>query len=222
MLQTQADLIALTEGHCTFPPDWAAQALAAHAQASDSAIGGTVLPGADLGLLNSGLFFCDYAQFLPPLSDSQTGDLPGNNIVFKRAALTLSEELPKQGFWKTFHCRKLYQGGSAMHNQPSMEVFYNRKLGLKEIVARRYHHGRCFGGMRAGNISIAKRAIFCLFGPLMPFLLIYRLWQRVWAKTDYRKQFIAVVPSAFLCICLWVLGEWLGNLFGASDSCSKL
>jgi hypothetical protein len=222
MLQTEADLIALTEGHCMFTPDWAASALAAHANASDIAIGGTILPGANLGLLNTGLFLCDYAQFLPPLPDRQTCDLPGNNVVFKRAGLTLSPELAEHGFWKTFHCRKLYESGSSMHNQPSMKVFYNRRLGLKEIAARRYHHGRCFGSMRAEQISIAKRAIFCLLGPLLPFLLMYRLCRRAWAKTDYRKQFISSAPAAFFCICLWVLGESLGNLFGASDCCTKL
>jgi len=221
-VESTAPLVALSEGHCTFARNWAVSAVAAHASCEDSAIGGSVVPGSDLGTINTGLFFCDYAQFLPPFTAAQTCDLPGNNVIFKRDCLAISPELDQQGFWKTFYCKQLYADGKTMHNQPDITVYYNRRLSIDQIAIRRYNHGRCFGGMRANKISVFKRAAYCLTGPILPILLTTRLWERGWSKHQYRKELLSSSAASFLCICLWAAGEWVGNLFGAGESCSSL
>jgi hypothetical protein len=222
MSAASAPLVTITEGHCTFSENWMAAALNAHQSSPDtSAIGGSVLPGNSLGSLNTALFLCDYAQFLPPLQRASTADLPGNNIVFKREVLPQPTEL-KSGFWKTFFCKQLEKDGKKLEIEPAMIVYYNRKLAAGEIAVRRYHHGRCFGGMRSNMISINKRCLIFLTGAALPAMLSWKLTSRCRGKGEYLNQLVACAPAAFLCLSMWALGEWIGNLAGPGHSCELL
>jgi hypothetical protein len=220
--EATAPLIAITEGHCTFALDWAIKAIEAHQRSAASAIGGAVLPGRHLGTLNTALFLCDYAQFLLPLKPQQTSDLPGNNVVFKRACLSKPADFARDGFWKTFYCKLLEKENHQLAIEPAMVVYYNRRLALLEVVARRYHHGRCFGGMRAGMISASTRALYCVTGAALPGLLSWKLARRCHGKEQSFKQLIVVWPAVLLCLCMWSAGEWLGNLLGPGHSCELL
>jgi hypothetical protein len=215
-------LVAVTEGHCNFESNWAARAIAHHQKDSAPVIAGSVEPGEELSLLDWALFFCDYGQFLPPLDSGQTHDVPGNNIVFKAPALGEKQRFVGKGFWKTFFCHDLEQHGQKLICKPDLVVSYNRHLSLGQVIARRYHHGRCFGGMRAAESSFSKRLIYALAGPVLPLLLLYKLCLRMGSKPNYGALFLASLPFSLLCLTTWALGEWLGNLLGASDSCERL
>src|ERR1700722_19210285 len=56
MEKAKGKLIAITESHCTFPPNWVSTAIKLHKAGSASAIGGTVLPGPNLKGMNLALF----------------------------------------------------------------------------------------------------------------------------------------------------------------------
>jgi glycosyltransferase involved in cell wall biosynthesis len=220
--RASGQLIALTEGHCTFPPNWAVAAIAAHHATDSPVIGGAVEPGCELSPLDWALFCCDYGQFLPPLQAGPTTDLPGNNIIFKRAILGSADSFASAGFWKTFFVHQLAAKGLATLAEPRLAVVYHRHASLAQIIRRRYDHGRCFGAMRAPTMAPLRRAIYALAGPLLPWLLTYRLVQRMRAKPAYWVRFAAVLPRAFLMLLLWSIGEWVGHLAGAGRSCERL
>jgi len=215
-------LVALTEAHCTFPPDWATLAIAAHGRSDAAAIGGAVEPGASLRAPDWALYFCDYGQFLPPLTAGPTRDLPGNNVVFRRDVLDRAPEAGRVGFWKTFYCLQLADEGHLLLADPSLVVSYHRRLSPAGIVRRRFVHGRCFGAMRARRSSRARRVLFALAGPAVPWLMLARLVRRAWPKRRFRRQLLGTMPLALLCLFVWAVGEWMGNLFGAGCSCSEL
>jgi len=221
--ESSAPLVAITEAHCTFPPSWAKNAREAHSRnVRAAAIGGSVMPGDSLNLLNLGLFLCDYAQFVEPMQSGQNVDLPGNNVVFKTSRLGSLQRFKNEGFWKTFFCHELAERGETLHADSSMLAFYNRELTLSQIASRRYHHGRCFGAMRAQKSDILSRIVYALVGPLLPALLLWKLIKRCAPKPQCRTLLIKAAPSVLLCLIFWTFGEWLGNLLGASDSCSRL
>ncbi|WP_218081773.1 glycosyltransferase family protein [Anthocerotibacter panamensis] len=213
------NLIAVTEGHCTFAADWAQQAIAAHAGTDVPVLGGVVEPGEGLTALDWALYFCDYGQFLAPLVGGLNSDLPGNNIVFKRQILA-GKEFTATGFWKTFFCYELQ--GEALRAEPALVCFYNRHLKLLPLLVRRWHHGRCFGAMRADKSSWSRKLLYALIGPLVPGLLVYKLWGRVWPKNRYRGRFLRVLPLSLLILTAWAVGEWVGNLFGSGGSYRRL
>lgn len=218
----RGDLVAITEAHCTFLPGWVATAIAAHAATDSPVIGGAVEPGERLRPLDWALYFCDYGQFLPPLAAGPTRDLPGNNVVFKRAILDRVTDIERRGFWKTFFCQQLVAEGRTLFAEPRLVVRYHRRLGLPQLVRRRFLHGRCFGGMRAERSGPARRALYALTGPLLPWLLLLKVARRVWPKGRHRRRFLRTLPWSALIVAVWSAGEWIGNLRGAGRSCSAL
>jgi hypothetical protein len=219
---SKGQLVAITEGHCTFATDWAANAVTAHRATNAQVIGGAVLPGPALSQSDKALFLCDYAQFVPPLTAGRNSDLPGNNIIFKRECLDASENFAVHGFWKTFFCKRLEKQGAELLADPTLQVFYNRNLSFSDAIARRYNHGRCFGGMRAASGTLEKRVIYFLAGWILPLLLFYKLVGRCWPRQACRELLLRDLFRTGLFLKVWVLGEWIGNLFGPGDCCTKL
>ena len=215
-------LIGITEGHCTFPRDWAKTAIALHEANPCAAIGGVVEPGTLLGLIDWALYLCDYASFLPPLTPGETANLPGNNVVFDRSVLGHRDKYTSTGFWKTFLCRQLIADGQRLVLDPRLVVRYHRHLRFHQLVIRRYHHGRCYGAMRAAQISHGRRVLYAISGPFMPGLLLLRIAREVWPKRHYRRQLLLSLPLSAVAIGTWSIAEWIGNLFGQSESCNVL
>jgi glycosyltransferase involved in cell wall biosynthesis len=222
IMKAQGRLVAITEGHCTFARDWAAAAIAAHTETDCLVIGGVVEPGEELRALDLALYFCDYGQFLLPVTPGSTNDLAGNNVIFKQEVLQQGDDFAKTGFWKTFFCHQLEAQGQTFIALDRLLVYYHRCISLNQLLRRRYIHGRCFGAMRAQRCSSTQRVLYTLTGPLLPGLLTYKLIRKVWYKARYRRKFLFVLPFSFFILLFWSIGEWTGNLFGAGQSCRLL
>ncbi|MCI0398181.1 MAG: glycosyltransferase [Chloroflexi bacterium] len=216
----QGQIVAITEGHCRFPPEWAEAVLRAHQATDGPVIGGAVEPGEGLRLTAWALYFADYGQFMRPLPAGPAREMPGENVSFKRPVLAAAgKDFATEGFWKTFFCWSLEQAGHPLLAEPAIAVTYHRHIGLGQMVRRRLRHGRCFGGMRARDLSPGRRLLLAAAGPLLPLLLAWRLWRNVWPKRRYRRQFLLAFPLAYLAILAWSAGEWWGNLIGPGRSC---
>ena len=208
-------LIAFTEAHCSFEAGWAEAAIAAMSDGC-AAAGGAVVCSPELRGISRALYWADYVAFAPPLEARATAELPGNNVVFRRDALP--EDAHANGFWKSFHCQALERRGAAMKLDPALVVEYGRRISLVELVSRRYHHGRCFGGMRAREMSLARRIAATAAAPLLPFVLTARVARRAVG----RARIGAFLHSIFVMNALWIAGEAVGNAFGSGSSCGEL
>ncbi|WP_369676710.1 hypothetical protein, partial [Enterococcus faecium] len=94
-------------------------------------------PGPHLSSVDFALYICDYAQFAFPLDSAPATDLPGNNIVFKRASiqdLLDIKNLSEEGFWKTFFCYQLMEGGRQLRSDSRLVAYYNRHLTFNEVL----------------------------------------------------------------------------------------
>lgn len=223
--QSSGNLIAITEAHTTFAPDWIDTAISVSHANSDAAIGGAVEPGKKLSSVDFALYLCDYAQFALPLDTELSDDLPGNNIVFKRNVIEpylAGKDLGKGGFWKTFFCHELIEKGERLSRHSSLVAYYNRHLSFNDVMERRYHHGRCFGAMRSVDFDFSKRALYLASCAGLPLILIIRLFKKVSKKTSLMGRFFRVYPICKLIICAWVAGEYIGMAAGANGSCDKL
>jgi glycosyltransferase involved in cell wall biosynthesis len=215
------DWVALSEGHCTFTPGWLAAAAAAM-KSPAVAVGGTVEPGDLQTVSDWALYFCDYGAFLPPMPGGPASNLPGNNVLFRYAALERLAAPAGKGFWKTFACRRLAAAGERLLADPALIVRFHLRLPITELIARRLTHGRCYGAMRAQLITGRRRTLYAVAAPLLPPLLLARVLRHVWPKGRYRRQLVSSLPCALLAVVAWVVGEWLGNLFGAGQSCERV
>jgi hypothetical protein len=216
--QSQGALLAVTDD-CSIPDRrWIASLLTAH-ESLDLVVGGAVDPSPERSLVDWAAYFCEYGQFMLPLLGGNVSELPGNNIAFKRAALSRGTEFIEHGFWKTYWCRTLQQEGVPLRFVPDMVVYDRKSYRLLPFLIRRYYHGRCFAGMRIAQVSLVTRVLYALGTPLLPVLFMQRIAGLIVPKRRYLRQFILSLPILILAVLCWSWGEFCGYFAGPGRSC---
>lgn len=216
--QSHGAIIAVTDA-CSVPgTQWVTSTLTAH-ESSDLIVGGAVDPMPQRSVVDWAAYFCEYSQFMLPLTGGVVSELPGNNIAFKRAALDKGKQFVEQGFWKTYWCRALQQEGVQLRSVPSMVVYDRKSYRLFPFLIRRYHHGRCFAGMRMTQVPPVMRVLYALGTPLLPVLFMRRIAGPIMQKRRYLSQFILSLPISVLAVVSWSWGEFCGYLAGPGRSC---
>lgn len=216
--QSRGAIIAVTDA-CSVPDRrWVLSTQAAH-ESSDLIVGGAVDPMPQRSLVDWAAYFCEYGQFMLPLTGGDVSELPGNNIAFKRAALDKGTQFVEQRFWKTYWCRALQQEGVQLRSVPSMVVYDRKSYRLLPFLVRRYHHGRCFAGMRITQVPPVIRVLYALGTPLLPVLFMRRIAGPIMQKRRYLPQFMCSLPVSILAVVSWSWGEFCGYLAGPGRSC---
>ncbi len=217
--RSQGEIIAITDSTCVADAHWISAILKAH-ESSHAVVGGAVEAGGDKNVVGWAAYFCEYGQFMRPLSEGPAHVLPGNNISFKRWTLTKGQEFVQNGFWKTYWCRRLQGEGIELISTPTMVIYDNKCYRLIPFLIRRFHHGRCFAGMRILRESSLMRAAYILASPLLPLLFLGRTTSAIVSKRRHLKPFILSLPVSILAIMVWSAGELCGYLTGIGDSCT--
>lgn len=215
-------VIAITDSTCEVDSRWVSAIERAH-QAAAPVIGGSVeINGHTRKLVDWAAYFCEYSQFMKPLRNGVVQELPGNNISFKRSALEKGQEFVRDGFWKTYWCRTLQEEGIELVSEPSIVVYYNKSYELRPFLVRRFHHGRCFAGMRVSQTATLTRALYVMGTALLPFIFMTRVIRVAVAKRRHLGQFVLSLPITVLAVLSWSVGEFYGYLAGSGKSCSYI
>lgn len=215
--QSRGEIIAIMDAFSIPDPQWIAATLAAH-EADDLIVGGAVDPMPERSLVDWAAYFCEYGQFMRPLKEGVASELPGNNIAFKRAALERGKRFVEPEFWKTYWCRALQQEGVRLRAVSSMVIHDRKSYRLLPFLVRRYHHGRCFAGMRNRQSSAFMRLLYFLGTPLLPVIFLRRITKPVIEKRRYLRQFLLSLPVSILAVVSWSWGECCGYLAGPGRS----
>lgn len=215
--KARGDIIAITDSLCVPDKHWIHSILSAHI-ADDLIIGGAVESISSRTWLDWAAYFCEYGQFMQPLQEGVVTELPGNNISFKRVALENGKKYTEHGFWKTFWCRHLQEKGIRLVSKSSIVVFDRKSYEFLPFLNRRFHHGKCFGGMRGKRMSLLKRGIFLFGAPLLPLVFLWRTGKTIISKKRYIKEFVVSLPYSILAVICWSFGEFCGYLAGPGRS----
>jgi len=215
------EIIAVTDATCRAGPDWIPAMLKAH-EAPHALIGGAVEAAECRSGLDWAAYFCEYGQFMRPLQKGAANELPGNNLSFKRWTLDLGAEFVRDGFWKTYWLRSLRDAGVELVAEPAVVVYYRRSYRLFPFLIRRFHHGRCFAGMRVAQASLFARAGYAAGSWLLPFIFFARVLRMILSKRRLLGEFALALPFTILAIVSWSLGEFCGYLAGAGKSCARI
>lgn len=216
-------IVALLDPYCIVGERWLSEVIALHARRPEPAVGGPVdlATGLKRGIAGWAAFFSEYAAFMPPVREGPTADLAGGNIAYKRDALCDAAELAREGFWKAFvNARLRTEGG--LWITPSLLVGLKKPVPFWEFLRSRYHHGRCFGAMRAARGTTSERCWRVLTAPFLPLLALWREARTVWPKQRCRGEFLASVPLLLILQSVWAWGEVWGYLRGPGRSCRQL
>lgn len=219
MKNARGEIIAITEDHCLAEPHWYERILAAH-EAHFGAIGGAVENHPSIRhLIDWGVFFCEYSQYMNPIPAGEAADIPGNNTSYRREFLAhMADLLDHGGSWESFLNERLREKGVKLYSDPSIIVFHKKVFGFGYFLRQRYHYARSYAGMRVEEASFAKRLLYAGFCPLLPLLLIGRMGWRVLSKRRHVGKFIQALPLLWIFSLSWAWGEFIGYLSGAGNS----
>jgi glycosyltransferase involved in cell wall biosynthesis len=222
--EARGDIIAVLDPYSVVAPDWVERVVSAHATTASLAIGGAVDLHAPKtrSLAGWALYFNEYGLFMPPIVNGETWIVPGSNVSYKRAALYEGEQPRHDVFWKTFVNQEIERSGSPLWLAADVRVSLNKPIPFGDFLRTRYHHGRCFAGMRAQDASWAMRATYAVATAGLPLLLLWRWTRGFWPKGRHRMRFIATLPMQLALFTMWAIGEASGALWGVGRSCDEL
>lgn len=214
---SSGEIIAITDATCFVDPHWVSEILKAH-EGPHSVIGGAVEIEEARRSVDWAAYFCEYGQFMRPFRQGVVKEMPGNNLSFKRWTLEIGQEYVQGSFWKTYWCFKLQEEGVPLILSPSIVLYCKKSYYLVPFLIRRFHHGRCFAGMRIVDASIFTRIYYIVGSLFLPFLLLMRTIKAILPKKRYLKEFIISFPVSVMAIVSWSFGEFWGYIAGPEQS----
>jgi GT2 family glycosyltransferase len=219
MQGARGDIIAITEDHCLAPPDWCAEMLRAHQQ-QRGVIGGAVENDPSLtSVLDWATYLCEYARYMSPVPAGEVGDLPGNNISYRREFLEHVSDLLAEGiYWEDSLNARLRQKGVRMYSDPAIIVRHKKGFRLSEFLSQRYHYSRSYAGIRMRDASAWKRMAYAGFCLVLPVSLWGRIVSSAWSKGRQRGMLVLSLPLLALFAAVWAWGEMVGHLLGPGES----
>lgn len=219
----RAEVVAIVEDHAFVQPGWAEGLLAAYASGDWTAVG-SVMSNANP---RTHLSWCNlllaYGWWLHPERAGVHEDVPGHNISYRRAALTafgedLRDRLGRAG---DLHDR-LRASGAAMLLAPDAGVAHVNPSRWRSTTQLRVEAGRLYGWTRSRAWSPARRLLYALGSPLIPFVRLLRLRGDQLAGSGAAHLVPAVVPTLLAVLVLDAFGQALGYLAGPGRSVQVL
>lgn len=220
--QATGSIIAIIEEHCLAAPDWLQCAMEAHASGKYGVVGGPVVDYSYKRLRDWVVYFCEYNGYLPPWEDGETFNLGSANIAYSRAILQKYAESLSGGYWEAGLHPKLIADGIKFRSVPKMVVFHRGPFNFGYYLQQRYWFSRAFAGCRAQSMPAAKKLVYLLLSPLVPFLLLARIAQRVFGKRCKVGKFVQTLPLMIPVVFVYVAGEVVGYLAGPGDALLKV
>ena len=220
MASARAPIVGVLDAWCLVGDGWIAEAIRVHRERPEPVAGGGVELAASerRSVVAWATYLFDYWEFVPPFVNGQVGVLPGNNIIYKRAALAGNEALRTAGFWKAFTNAHLKESGHGLWSSTGLAVRIRRRLPLGQFFRSRYHHGRSYAAMRVDAAPWPVRAKWALIAPGLPLLFMTRQIRGLVSKREYRGWFVVCAPLLFAFHASWAWGELCGYVGGAGRS----
>jgi len=216
-------VVALAEDHCFPEPGWAKALLDGH-DAPEVAAVGPVMRNANPGTLVS---WCDFLiGYGPWLAPGVAGDypfLPGHNSSYRRdVLLELNGRLEELMAVETVLHMHLRERGYRLVLAPGARAAHTNFALLRSWIPVQYHCGRAFAAERARSWRTAKRLLFALGSPLIPWVRLTRALRQLRSAETPRPSVSRVVPLLLLGLTLDGFGQLVGCLIGEGGSPQRL
>jgi len=215
--QARGGIVAIIEEHCLAADNWLATLNAAFSP-DYVAVGGPVDFRVDGRLRDWITYFIEYNSYLPPWPDGDSFNVGSANAAYRKGTLDANLAVLSEGYWEATLHPKLFAEGARFRGVPGMIVYHRGPFDYFYYVRQRYLFSRAFAGARRGTISAAKRAVYLLAAPAIPFVLLARMGSRVFAKRCHPGKFLLSLPLLIPAMTSYVFGEWMGYAFGPGNA----
>jgi hypothetical protein len=168
------------------------------------------------------VYFCEYNAYFPPWRDEETYNLGSANIAYSRAVLQKYSSFLSEGYWEAGLHPRLIADGIKLRSVSSMVVHHAGPFPYGYYLGQRYWFSRAFAGCRASILPGSKKMLYVLASPVVPFLLLARIAQRVINKRCKIGKFVQAIPLLLPVVFVYVAGELVGYLAGPGDALLKV
>ncbi|MDB5353274.1 MAG: glycosyl transferase [Planctomycetota bacterium] len=223
LARSTAGIVAFTEDSCVLSAGWAEAWFDAFVDGGVFAATGPVEHRRAAGLVNWGVFLCEYAPFLTasagPLRghDKPQDRLAGNNFAVRRSLL----DHDALSVHETCVAARLRALGGNIVTAPGAMAFHVRRFRLQEAVLDRLRFGHQFGQQCAARAVLPVRLARIVLGPMMLASQVVRLSWTLARKRRHGGRLLDAGPITVGLLTAWTVGEWLGWVRGADRSSAR-
>ena len=211
--ECRGELILLTKDHCVPSPDWV-RAMVDAQRNGRAVVGGRVEIDPDASTTEWAYFFVDFFRYAEPVAAGPAPSLTVCNVAYKRHQLDTIRNLWEETFVETAINDALRARFGTLWLTPASEVTMYRQITLRDAIHERYVFGRLFGYSRVRRWSLARRLVYALGAPVLPFLLLGRMARVAFGSRRNGRAFMRSLAPLALMVLARCWGEWLAYLTG--------
>jgi hypothetical protein len=213
--------IALLDGHAVPMAGWLEAMLEAMEGGGDRFWGPVICNYAPDDRRMIG-YLTEYAQFHPPIAPGLR-EIPGNNLIIRHPGEAARDDLRSNGFSKT----ALIETWAPQSDDWPVHVYgasvmHDRMLNRRAYIARRYRHGRSYGGNRAMRESAVMRLALAARLIALPFVRVARIGRHARRTPILARGFLRHLPTIVVAETAWSIGEFAGTLFGVGTAAERI
>jgi hypothetical protein len=207
----RGEVVALIEDIGLAHPSWCARVVEAHREAV-AGVGGAVENAVDR-LVNWALYFIDFSQYQNPVPEGDTLIAADANVSYKRSTLASIQPVWRELFSEHAVNRALRSRGERIILSSRVITYQNRgSVDLVTALQERFVWGWSFGAQR--RLAGLSRVVWTLASPVLPVLLLGRLFARAATRRQLTGRFLNAFPLMALMVAAWCLGEAVAYLRG--------
>ncbi len=209
ILRARGSCVALTTAQFVPACDWLERLQAADLRRWVG-VGGAIDNDPAASARNWAIFFLRYSAFAPPLPAGETEEIAADNAVYDRAAILEHADLLREGFWEPSFHRRFRNAGKKLALDPDLVVVHHGTASAQDFARQRYLHGRAYGIERAERAGFTRNLLLLLSSPLVPALLLGRIFIRIARRPRYRGRLLVAMPWLVRFTFAWAIGEACG------------
>jgi hypothetical protein len=209
--EARGETVLLTEDHCVPSAGWV-RVLSGALSDDRAAVGGTIEPAPLLSPLGWAFYFVDFFRYMKPVREGPAPSISSCNAAYRRADLAAIRGQWERGFHETAVHEALRRPDKPLWQIRDATVEMGRNVSFAPAIRERYQLGRLFGARRLEFVSPAKRLLYGLAAPALPFLLAARYLDKAQQRREILGRLARCLPQLMLLTLAWSWGEWLGYL----------
>jgi hypothetical protein len=218
----RAPVVVFVEEHSHPHPGWAEALIQAHREPW-AAVGPVVTNANGDSLVGWADFIVGYGPWLAPSRSGVRDFLPGHNSSYKRdLLLQYGPDLDGMLESETLLHADLRRRGHELYLEPAARISHLNFEKPSVWMRAQYYSGRAFAAPRSEYWPLARRLLYILGGPLIPFVRLKRAFDEVRASKGPGVPSRWVWPVLLVGLAISAAGEMIGYALGAGDAIERL
>ena len=218
----QGSIVVFGEDHAFPAAGWAEALVRAH-QGDWAAVGPVVRNGNPRSIVSWADLLIAYAPWLAPNIAGARDHLPGHNSSYKRdILLSYGDRLEDMLEAESVLHWNLRQRGYRLYLEPAAQIAHLNFGRLSSWVQAQFYAGRVFAASRGRPWSFARRLLYAMAAPLIPFVRFKRIVRETRGSGSWTEVPRGVLPMLGVGLMVSAAGELAGYAAGPGQARPKL